>query len=285
MCAARDETSTHAESVAADLTSPGEDEVEDDNVASASDEDSSWIAWFLSLRGNEFFCEVDEEYIQDDFNLTGLSSLVPYYDYALDVILDVEMAIEESLTEEQQELVESAAEMLYGLIHARYIITNRGMQAMYEKYAAASFGRCPRAFCCGQATLPAGRSDLPRNYTAQIFCPKCHDIFTPRSSRSASIDGAYFGTTFPHLFLMTFPELIPTPSTQAFVVFASDAGIRCYKTRNQGTTCVWFSHQQVESILYYTEVRDEASPTVVSESKVSKLGSRFFSAKAEPGAC
>jgi len=127
------------------------------------------------------------------------------------------MAIDESLNEEQQELVESAAEMLYGLIHARYVITNRGMQAMYEKYASASFGRCPRALCCGQAALPIGRSDLPRNYTVHVFCPKCRDLFVPRSSRSASIDGAYFGTTFPHLFLLTFPELIPQHNTLSFV--------------------------------------------------------------------
>jgi hypothetical protein len=61
---------------------------------------------------------------QDDFNLTGLNLLVPYYDYALDMVLDVEMPMEDSLTEEQQEIVESAAEMLYGLIHARYVDLN-----------------------------------------------------------------------------------------------------------------------------------------------------------------
>jgi casein kinase II subunit beta len=36
------------------------------------------------------------------------------------------MPVDDTLTEEQQELVESAAEMLYGLIHARFLLTSRG---------------------------------------------------------------------------------------------------------------------------------------------------------------
>ncbi|XP_017638279.1 casein kinase II subunit beta-1 isoform X2 [Gossypium arboreum] len=201
---------------------------EESDVSGSDGDDTSWISWFCNLRGNEFFCEVDDDYIQDDFNLCGLSSQVPYYDYALDLILDVESH------EEQNELVESAAEMLYGLIHARYILTSKGMAAMLDKYKNYDFGRCPRVYCCGQPCLPVGQSDIPRASTVKIYCPRCEDIYYPRSKYQGSIlfaiefvcyfllhafdiDGAYFGTTFPNLFLMTHGHLKPQKATQSYV--------------------------------------------------------------------
>lgn len=189
-----------------------------DSDLSGSEEDGepSWIQWFCQLRGNEFFCEVEEDYIQDDFNLTGLSNMVPYYDYAMDMILDCD-APTDMFNDEQQEMIETAAEMLYGLIHARFILTTRGLQAMAEKFKHHEFGRCPRVFCNGQAVLPVGQSDVARTSTVKIFCPKCEDVYSPRSSRQAHIDGAYFGTTFPHLVFQVYPELMPSPPTQQYV--------------------------------------------------------------------
>ncbi|GAB2296649.1 casein kinase 2 regulatory subunit [Dionaea muscipula] len=193
-----------------------ETDSEESDVRGSDGEDTSWISWFCNLRGNEFFCEVDDDYIQDDFNLCGLSSQVPYYDYALDLILDVESSHGDMFTEEQNELVESAAEMLYGLIHARCILTSKGMGAMLEKYKNYDFGRCPRVYCCGQPCLPVGQSDIPRSSTVKIYCPKCEDIYYPRSKYQGNIDGAYFGTTFPHLFLMSYPHLKLQKPSQSY---------------------------------------------------------------------
>ncbi|KAI3713570.1 hypothetical protein L1987_72150 [Smallanthus sonchifolius] len=194
---------------------------EESDVSGSDEEETSWISWFCNLHGNEFLCEVDENYIQDDFNLCGLSTQVPYYDYALDLILDVESSRGngDTFSEEQNEIFESAAEMLYGLIHVRYILTTKGLGAMLEKYKNAEFGRCPRVYCCGQPCLPVGQSDISRQSSVKIFCPKCEDIYTPhpQSRFQDDLDGAYFGSTFPHLFLMTYGHLKPPKTTQNYI--------------------------------------------------------------------
>lgn len=192
-----------------DVSSPG-------SIDSDVSEDTTWISWFTQLKGNEFFCEVDEEFIQDDFNLTGLSSQVTYYNYALDTILDVDIP-EGELDDRQQEMVEISAETLYGLIHARYILTARGMDAMRTKYLEGNFGRCPRVYCKGQPVLPVGVSDLPRCSTVKTFCPMCWDLFFPRARGHNNLDGAFWGTTFAHIFLHTYHALVPPRNRDRYV--------------------------------------------------------------------
>lgn len=107
------------------------------------------------------------------------------------------------------------ARLLYGLIHARWIVTARGLAKMLDKYKRADFGRCPRVLCHQQPLLPVGLTDVPYEKSVKLFCGRCEDIYSPKSSRHGSIDGAYFGTTFPHLLFLVYPHLVPTKSSPA----------------------------------------------------------------------
>jgi casein kinase II subunit beta len=226
----------------------GVDQAVSDIMSSSSPPPESWISSFCSLLGHEYFAEVSEDFIEDDFNLTGLQSQVPMYKEALEMILDVEPEDEDSIAsdeedeeEEEEEdddddpnaigedgrptyrragdhrramrvandlsVIEGSAEMLYGLIHQRFITSRPGIQQMAEKYALQHFGVCPRVLCNGCRVLPVGHSDTPGQDTVKLFCPSCLDIYTPPNSRFQSVDGAFFGTTFGCLFFMTFPEL------------------------------------------------------------------------------
>ncbi|KAJ3035819.1 casein kinase 2 regulatory subunit, partial [Rhizophlyctis rosea] len=167
----------------------------------------SWINWYCSLPGHEFFVEIPEEFIEDDFNLTGLNSIIPHYNDALDMILDLES--EEPLVESQMTQIEAHAEALYGLIHQRFIITKQGLQAMADKYQNGDFGVCPRELCHKAFVVPCGLTDQLGKGTVKMFCPRCGDVYHPREAKFQSIDGSYFGTTFPHMLFMTYPTLAP----------------------------------------------------------------------------
>lgn len=181
----------------------------DDNLtmSSSSQAPESWISAFCSLVGHEYFAEVSEDFIEDDFNLTGLQSQVPMYKEALEMILDVEPedASDEEDEEEEDDdddedemldaegraykradaaerrhlrmasdlsVIESSAEMLYGLIHQRFITSRQGIQQMAEKYELGHFGHCPRVHCYGAPRASRWLLRHPRPGNSQALLPK-----------------------------------------------------------------------------------------------------------------
>ena len=68
----------------------------------------------------------------DEFNLKGLSSYVPDIKKVIFYILDYELpdGSKDEEMDETPETLQNNAVLIYGLIHARYILTKRGLKQM-----------------------------------------------------------------------------------------------------------------------------------------------------------
>lgn len=168
----------------------------------------SFSTWFCSFKENDFFVEIDSTYLSSNEALEGLESCVPNLEHTLDFVRSLETVRLSNLNREQELLIEMNSFHLYGMIHARYLLTEEGMVRMASKYKRGAFGRCPNVQCNKTHCLPIGLSDSPRQSSVLIFCPRCRDLYIPKE-RYKELDGAYFGTTFAHLFFLRFPELRP----------------------------------------------------------------------------
>ncbi|XP_033170398.1 suppressor-of-stellate-like protein [Drosophila mauritiana] len=166
---------------------------------------SSWIDWFVGMKGNEFLCRVPIAFIESKSNLKGLKHKPEALQIVLDPIFDSSL-----------DWVSGYEAELYGMIHARYILSAHGVDDMRLKFERGDFGRCPRFYCDRQRTLPVGLSDKWGQSTVKVYCPRCNDIFKPRS-RNEMLDGAMFGTSFPHMFFMQLPMLRPQPPVEKYV--------------------------------------------------------------------
>lgn len=63
------------------------------------------------------------------------------------MILSPHAPNEEDLADEHFLELNQDSSDLYGLLHARYIQTPRGISKIYQKFLGGVFGYCPRALC------------------------------------------------------------------------------------------------------------------------------------------
>ncbi|OBZ89230.1 putative casein kinase II subunit beta-2 [Choanephora cucurbitarum] len=187
-------------------------EYEEDGQSNTDGSLQSWISWFCSLSGHGYYIEVPEDFIEDEFNLTGLSSMVPYYTEALEMILDIESEKHDWI---DPNVIEPYAAMLYGLIHSRYLLTRPALHWMAERFRKKEFGVCPRYFCEQSPVIPCGRYDELARESVRLYCPRCLDLYCP-PMLFQSIDGSHFGTTYAHLLFETYAELIPKSSLTVY---------------------------------------------------------------------
>ena len=177
------------------------------------EEPIDWIHWFCKLKGNEYFVEVDEDFIKKEENLEGIKTK-----NFIKIILSEKNTKDFNLTKELLLELQDIRE-IYGFIHKRFINTPEGLGLMREKFINGVFGYCPRMLCNKQVVLPVGLSEDMRYSQVKVFCPLCQEVYKPRDifygySDKKIIkfdlpDGVFFGTSFPQTFLMHFPDLDP----------------------------------------------------------------------------
>ena len=151
-----------------------------------------------------WLCEIDDIYLQSTVSYYGFSKIVPRCSEAMYLLQGYPYD-----GEIDQELSESCL-MLYGLLHARYITTQEGVELMNHKYRSGLFGHCPRDICRNQNLLPIGLTDMPGKEYVKGYCPRCQDIY----KIDKQLDGAFFGETFPMMFikLIGMPLRSPHPN-------------------------------------------------------------------------
>lgn len=70
--------------------------------------------------------------------------------------------------------------------------------------------------CSAHPLLPTGMSDVAAVQSVKLYCGKCEDLYNPKSSRHANIDGAYFGTSFQNILFQVYPALIPEKTIRRY---------------------------------------------------------------------
>ena len=182
---------------------------------------SGWVIRFRKRHGNEWLEEIDRDFLRDYTNLTGLDEEICYLSHGLHIILSDGLYLDSNgnskiRTKNEDKHLE-AAEMLYSLVHARYMLTSKGLEKLFKKYKEGFYGSCPRYYCEKTTVLPIGMSNKLGQGNVKTYCPSCEDIYHTELPGNEPADGASFGTSLPQMFFMAYPALHSSPTIGHYV--------------------------------------------------------------------
>ena len=182
---------------------------------------SGWITKFRKRNGNEWLEEIDPDFLRDHTNFTGLDEEICYLSHGLHIIQSEGLYLDSNGNSQIRTKSEGkhleAAEMLYSLVHARYMLTNKGLEKVFNKYKEGFYGSCPRYYCEKTKVLPIGMSDKFSHGDVKVYCPSCEDVYHSELPGNEHSDGACFGTSLPQMFFMAYPALHPSPTLGHYI--------------------------------------------------------------------
>lgn len=156
------------------------------------DSNSTWKEKFLSKNENKGLLNVPDAYILDKFNLIGIGKYIDNIERCYEVITD---------KKQSKNVIEESS--LYSMIHQRYILTDAGMERMYNRILKTYYGECRRMGCEDIPLIPMGLSNIPCVSSVKLYCYNCNNVFDPERY-FIDLDGCSFGNTFPNLLYISY---------------------------------------------------------------------------------
>jgi casein kinase II subunit beta len=177
---------------------------------------SRWIAKYLGGLDHHFYSAVPEKFYLDSLIVSHLNrhfddNDMKYFKTCFKVLTGTPCQIPTAAASE----INSSVKLMHDLVHGRFIVSEDGLETVYQKHVKGMYGKCPRLHCEENFLLPLGLHDLPGLSSTQCFCSKCRDVY--QSSSHVNVDSVVFGTSLPHLFLQQYPDMCPTKPEKFYV--------------------------------------------------------------------
>lgn len=166
----------------------------------------------LSQPLGRYFVEIDEEYISEIYNYYGLRQKISNFAPAFDLIHGPYIPPNKRRRDDMND-IDDYGICLYGLLHNRYLLTEKGIDRMHEKYMKEDFPKCPRTLCGGTKCFPCGISDDMGQATVKFFCPNCKETYHHDKS---IIDGSFFGSSYIPILMAKYPDVIPNIKQEVY---------------------------------------------------------------------